>query len=88
MVVTPYSVRATSAATTRVAPEATTQVATGVLETIVTPPVEVARMTTAVPETTQAVPVVAVETPSDSTAGQTSSRCGRRFWFAQRESQL
>ena len=88
MPATPDSVRVTLAATTRVAPEATTQVATGVLETIVTPPVEVARMTTAVPETTQAVPVVAVETPSDSTAGQTGFKWGRRFWSAQQESQL
>ena len=61
MPATPDSVRVTLAATTRVAPEATTQVAAGVLETIVTPPVEAARMTTAVPETIRAVSVVAVD---------------------------
>ena len=62
---TPDSVRATLVATTCVAPEATARVATGVLKTIVMPPMEAARVTTAVPETTRVVLVAAVETPSE-----------------------
>ena len=49
---TPNSVRATSAATTHVAPEATARVATGVPKTTVMTPVEAAWVTTTVPETT------------------------------------
>lgn len=67
-------------ATTHVALGATTRVVIGVPETIVTPMVEVARVTTAVPETTRAVPVAVVETPGDSADGQTSFRRGRYFW--------
>ena len=39
--------------------------AEGVLKTTVMPPVEAARVTTAVPETTRVVLVAAVETPSE-----------------------
>ena len=77
MAPTPDSVRATLATTTHVALEATVQVAAGVPETTVAPPVEAAQVTTIVPETTQAVLVAAVETPSDLAARQTGSRCGR-----------
>ena len=79
MAAAPNIVRATSAATTHVAPEATARVAAGVPETIVTPPIEVAQVTTAVPETTRVVPVAEVETPSDSATGQTGSRRRRQF---------
>ena len=65
MMATPDSVWATSATTTHVAPEATARVAAGVPKTIVTPPMEAARVTTAVPETTRVVLVAAVETPSE-----------------------
>ena len=79
MAVTPDSVRATLAATTHVAPEATARVAAGVPEATVMPPVEVARVTTVVPKTTRVILVVAVEMPGDSAAGQTGSRRRRQF---------